>query len=82
MDCLSRNPAKARDWNYEEKWKEIYMILDGGMFPASCIILEQLLHIPTCHDCITDVVDTAQERGEYRSRNEAMLHWHIDDEQF
>jgi hypothetical protein len=78
MDCLSRNPAKARDYNYEEKWKEIYMILDDSMPSVSCIILEQLLHIPTCHGCIADVVDTAPERGE--SQNEAMLHWHIDDD--
>jgi hypothetical protein len=41
--------------------KEIYMILDSSMFSASCIMLEQLLHIPTCHDCIADAVDTTQE---------------------
>jgi hypothetical protein len=54
------------------------MILDDSIFSVSCIMLEQLLHIPTCHGCIADVVDTAPERGE--SQNEAMLDWHIDDE--
>jgi hypothetical protein len=60
-------------------WKEIYMIHDGSIFSASCIMLEQLLHIPMCHGCIAYVVGAAQERGEYRSRNGAMLHPHIDD---